>query len=63
MNKEAEIAEFRRKHLYYTAESIRKIKRDELLQENARYRERLYDAILNGETGESLCYLTERKKY
>ena len=58
--KEEEIAEFRKSQSYCSAATLRKIKQDELLQQNARYRERLYDAIL---TGESLCYLTEKERY
>lgn len=48
MNKEAEIEEFRKRKKLCTEDTLRRMKSDEELQKDARYRERLYDWVKNG---------------
>ena len=47
-NKEAEIEEFRKRKKLCTEETLRRMKSDEELQKDAKYRERLYDWVKNG---------------
>lgn len=48
MDKEAEIEEFRKRKKLCTEETLRRMKSDEELQKDAKYRERLYDWVKNG---------------
>jgi hypothetical protein len=47
-NKEAEIEEFRKRKILCTEDTLRRMKSDEELQKDAKYRERLYDWVKNG---------------
>lgn len=51
MNKEQEIAEFRKANSFYTTETIRQIELERELMRDAAYRRRLYDWCMNDRIG------------